>query len=120
MNKQRGFTLIEVLIAITVFSVGILAVIMMQGTSVDSNAKALQITEAVTVSGREVEEILAEPYDTLVDGNKTFGNYTLSWVVINDNPIKNVKMVTVTSQRTGLFKNFRTKTVMVYFKQREF
>ena len=67
MNKttifnEKGFTLIEVLIAITVFAIGLLAVAAMQISSVKGNSSALDLTEAVNVAQDRLEDLLARNY----------------------------------------------------------
>ncbi len=59
-----GFTLIEVLIAMTVFSVGILAVITMQTTSVSGNARAQSISKAASLAADRMEILMNLPYNT--------------------------------------------------------
>ncbi len=71
-NKQSaGFTLIEVLISITVFSIGILAVITMQTSSVSGNARAQDISEATNLAADQMETLLNTAYSAIVDGAGT-------------------------------------------------
>ncbi len=60
---QQGFSLIEVLIALVVFSVGILAVASMQITSTGGNAKARYISEATSWGVDKMEDLLNRSYD---------------------------------------------------------
>ena len=94
---QKGFTLIEVLIAMTVFAVGILAVMSMITTAIGGNAKAVAITDATMLSSDVMEEIMALPYDsTDLDAGSHTGSsagYTVTWDVSVDDPISNVKQI---------------------------
>lgn len=63
ISNEKGFTLIEVLIAITVFAIGILGVAAMQLSSVKGNSSALDLTEAVNVAQDQMETLLALDYD---------------------------------------------------------
>ena len=120
-TRQDGFSLIEVLIALTVFSVGILAVASMQTTATGGNAKAHYISEATGWAADRMEILLNLDYDdpllddsagtnagtaglddgktagTTADGNATStdGQYTIYWNVAADQPIANVKTVRV-------------------------
>ena len=62
-DGSYGYTLIEVLIAMAVFAIGILAIFSMQMTATSSNALARGLTENYTVAMDKVEELLALPYD---------------------------------------------------------
>ena len=62
-KDQHGYTLIEILIAMAVFAIGILAVFSMQMTSTSSNAVARGLTENYTAAMDKVEELLTLPYD---------------------------------------------------------
>lgn len=60
---NQGYTLIEVLIAMAVFAIGILAIFSLQVTSTSSNALARGLTENYTAAMDKTEELLALPYD---------------------------------------------------------
>lgn len=63
-NKdQNGFTLIEVMIAMAVFAIGILAIFSMQVTATNGNALARQKTENYTCATDKAEELLALDYN---------------------------------------------------------
>jgi len=59
----KGFTLIEVLIVMTIFSIGILAVAAMQMTSTKGNASARRMTEATALAEKQLENLMQLPYD---------------------------------------------------------
>ena len=54
---QRGMTLLEVLIAITILSVGLLALARMQAQAVKGNLSGRQLTEATILAQDKVEDI---------------------------------------------------------------
>ena len=66
----RGFTLIEILIAITLFAVGILAVASLQLNAIKGNSRANIITLAGAVASDRSEQIrsMAFDHDDLSDG----------------------------------------------------
>jgi len=98
---QQGFTLIEVLIAMAIFSVGILAVGAMQITSTNSNASARIHTEEYTWVVDQIERLTALDYDlgdlTAGDHSVVQGPYTVSWTVVDDTPVEGAKSITVTA-----------------------
>ncbi len=68
MNKknkknQSGFTLIEVLIGMTVFAIGILGVAAMQLSAMKGNSYASHLTEASTITQNKIEELILLNYD---------------------------------------------------------
>ena len=123
LKKEDGFTLIEVLIAITIFAVGLLAVAAMQTSAIKVNSTAGKLTNLSTWGMDKIEELSALPYnDPWLEtagnppGNDSAGNthqevsgdYTISWIVIDDNPLTSTKNITVTV--TG-----RGKTAVISF-----
>jgi type IV pilus modification protein PilV len=62
-SAQHGFTLLEVMIALAIFAIGILAVSAMQINSINVNAGARMQTEATSVASDAMERLLALPYD---------------------------------------------------------
>ena len=56
--NQNGVTLIEVMIAITIFAVGLLSIASMQITSIRANTSSLQRTEAASLAQSTIEELL--------------------------------------------------------------
>jgi len=118
-QKDQGFTLIEVLIAISIFAVGLLAVATMQLSAINVNSTAGRITTRMTWAQDKIEELMALPYsDPWLEaagnppaGNDSAGNthqlspttdgYTISWTVTNDTPVPNTKLITVSVSGRG-------------------
>ena len=107
LKKEDGYTLIEVLIALTIFAVGLLGVAAMQTSAIRMNSTAGKLTNLSTWGTDKIEELSALPYsDPLLDsaGNphkEVTGDYTISWTVIDDNPVTNTKNITVTVTGQG-------------------
>jgi prepilin-type N-terminal cleavage/methylation domain-containing protein len=53
----KGFTLIELVIAILVFAIGIMGVAKMQSESVRANSYSMQLTEAVNIAQDHLENL---------------------------------------------------------------
>jgi len=62
-TASAGFTMVEVLIALAVFSIGILAVFAMQTTAINQNAAARMQSEATGVAVHTMERLAVAPYD---------------------------------------------------------
>lgn len=91
---NEGFTFIEIIIALSVFSIGVLGVTVMQTTAVQSNNTAMRTSKAVAYASDQMEKILAEDFNSLTDGTSTDGTYTVAWTI--DPEIDNKRKVHVT------------------------
>lgn len=121
-GNRKGFSLIEVIVAIGILSVGILAVASMQGAAVKNNVFAERRTQAATWATDRVEKLMNLDWndsllsdtdgdgqsgldDTDFDNNPATtddadhidsqGNYTIYWNVADNEPIENVKTLRV-------------------------
>jgi type IV pilus assembly protein PilV len=99
-NDQKGFSLIEVLISMTIFAIGVLALAQMQITAIRGNAFSSATTDGTTLAQDRIEQLMNSPYDdgALAEGNHgpdTQGVYNVSWDVANDSPVANTKTVNV-------------------------
>lgn len=66
LADNRGFTLVEILIALSIFAIGVLAVVRLQLASLQGNTKANVITMGTAAANSMIEEILALPYDNVL------------------------------------------------------
>ena len=113
----RGFTLIEVLIAMAIFSIGILAVASMQIRSINLNASAQMQSEATTLAVEWLERLKMLPYDhTDLDENNNphqdqFGSYTIRWEVAEslDLPTKRITVTVINANPNA--KDIRISTI---------
>lgn len=60
LDREKGFTLLELLIAITVLSIGLLGVASMFSTGIGSNRFSYMVTVETSVANSVMEEILAK------------------------------------------------------------
>lgn len=71
-NGQKGFTLLEVLIALVLLTVGILAAGLMQGSALRGNNLADRTTRASTLASTTIEELMSVEYnDPLLEATVT-------------------------------------------------
>jgi len=67
MDDEKGFTLIEVIFAISILTIGILAVAVMQGNSIRGNAFASSVSSGTTWASDRMEKLIAAAYDDYDD-----------------------------------------------------
>ena len=72
LNSNRGFTLIEVMIGMVIFAIGILSVAAMQTSAVRGNTSANKTTRAFAWCSDRMEFLKSLPY---TDASLTAGNY---------------------------------------------
>ena len=105
MKQQHGFTLIEVLITMAIFSIGILALTAMQISGMSSNQFARTLAHASTLASDKVEKIMLidSGHDSLTAGDHvedpppTEGQitYNMTWTVKDDDPAAGAKTVDI-------------------------
>jgi len=122
LNGEHGYTLLEVLIAISIFMVGILAIGSMQASALKGNSVAGGVTQAVEIAQRHIEEIMSIEYDPddpteeLTPGPTTFeetifGNtYTVTRVVAAHPSISNA----ITIQVRVAWRDYGVNKEIVY------
>ena len=138
---SAGFSLLEVLLAVSIFAIGILAVASMQIATIKSNTSATKNTRAIECASDRVERLMALSYfdpsltagsytmaqasdgidndnDGVIDENGETGNISVSYNVINNISPSNTKRITYNVKR---MINGVSKTVVsiVFTKARE-
>lgn len=68
-NRDRGFSLLEVLIAMSIMSVGLLALAQMQVAAMKANRSTTVRTDAVTVGQEAMERVINSAFGDLGDLN---------------------------------------------------
>lgn len=117
--------MLEVIIALAIFSISIIALYTIQTRTINQNSMASKITTASTWASEKVEELMTADYDDVVEdpddkdganglAHKTVdtvdgsavspdGVYTVLWNVAETYPLPNTKTIRVfvTTQRKG-------------------
>ena len=91
VSNRNAFSLVEVLIAIAIFSIGILAVVSLQVSSMNLNASSRRLTEATALASERMERLLTVPYnhanlmDSQNEGDHGHGENGLGFIGENGN-----------------------------------
>ena len=67
VNNSRGFSLLEVLLGISVFMIGMLGVTALNISSLKSNTFSGNLSEAVIIAGDRIEVLMAQKFIDLKD-----------------------------------------------------
>ncbi len=134
-SSQKGLTLLEVLIALMVFSIGILAVISMQLVSMDAFLTGRISSQNSVAAGNRMETLLMLPYDhrLLTDIDDGFspespdhGPFQIAksramvqWEIDDDFPAPGTKRISVAVHQPTKNNGVRI-SVYEYVKSREF
>lgn len=98
-NEEKGFTLVEVLVALFLLVVGILGTIAVTATIISGNSLGQRMTTASTLAQYKMEELKNTDYDSLASSTspetvETY--YSRSWTVsAADTPTTGMKTVEV-------------------------
>lgn len=84
-QNQQGFTLLELLIAISIFAVGLLSIASMQITAIRTNSSANTLTAGSALAAGILEEILAWPADEGVLASNSSNN-AWDFALANESP----------------------------------
>jgi prepilin-type N-terminal cleavage/methylation domain-containing protein len=106
-ERQNGFTLIEVLIAIVILTVGILAAALMQVSALGGNSLASRTTQASTLAGGAIEELMSTAYnDPLLAATVTGDLVSPDDASILTPALGDIQNVTVPAQQPEGFEIF--------------
>jgi prepilin-type N-terminal cleavage/methylation domain-containing protein len=110
-KAENGFTLVELLIAIGIFSIGILAVATLQVNTISGNNGARKIADVLVMAEDQVENFMTMPYnDAQLDPAANpqrvdTGGYSMVWNVamadLNGNGTDDAKSISMTVSHLG-------------------
>lgn len=72
MRSEAGFTLLELLVAVTILAIGLIATVNMQTTAIQGNSFAYRTTSASAVARAAMDELISRP------GSDVFFNTALA------------------------------------------
>ena len=108
LSKSKGFSLIEVLVALVILSFSLLALAGLMVTTTKNNAFGSNMTEATTFAQDKLEELRAIRWESLTDGNhadqqggSTGIVYARNWNVTTNGSLKTITITVNWNDRTS-------------------
>lgn len=95
MRSQGGFTVVEVLIAVLVLTVGLLGMVTTAALTTRMIAQGQRFSEASAIANERFEILRAIPCAQMTGGSSQVGRYSVSWTV-TANEANTWRRVTVT------------------------
>ena len=103
-KESKGFTLIEVLVALVILSISLLALAGLMVTTTRNNAAGGNLTEAATFAQDMLERLRVSPLSAIPLNVTTTDNpvgatgitYTRSWIAVPNTPAPNNTLDTIT------------------------
>lgn len=116
-NNNQGFTLLEVILSMSILAVGILSMGALQTSSVCLNNNASDITEAVRWASDKMEYLISLDYDSdELDADtysETIDDFNVEWVITDDGPgtPATYKTITITITYSNLQSSGEDKAI---------
>lgn len=95
-KRQRGFSIIEIIIAILLVAVAIIGLATMTSTNTQTSDFSKTMTSATTLARDKIEELKGKSYAGLTGGADTSGIYARSWSLEYAPSPHDYKIITVT------------------------
>jgi len=118
LQTKKGFTLIEVLVAMLVLAIGLLGLATLATTVINGNAFSNEMTTATTLAQEKLEDIQGQGYASVSSTNENYGSITSYSAykrvasVATDSPATGMKTVTVTVSWDADAHSVALKTIL--------
>ncbi len=104
LKSERGIGLVEIIVAMLIFAVGITAAMRTLPEGNRATLRAQHVSEATNLAQEKIEALMAVPFSSgdLAAGNHVDPDnpieriYTRDWTVTDNTPVNGMKQVTVT------------------------
>lgn len=98
--NEKGFSLIELMVAVSILAIGLLGLAGLQGTAINGNHHGNTISQATVLAQDTIEKIRNTNYDDINTTNfpasQTDGIFEKAILIEDDTPLNELKRVTVT------------------------
>ena len=111
-RPAAGFTLIEILVALTIFAVGVASTLALTTWLVRGAAYGQRTTAATVYAQDKVEELMAGSYTNLAGGSDTIGAFSRLWTVTNGTGAKSINVRVSWSPVAGGTRDVTMRSMM--------
>lgn len=114
-KRQDGFTLIEVLVSISLLTIALLGLCGATVMAMKGNSLSQMSTKATVMAKDKIEGLKNLNFTQITSGSDTpEANYTRQWTVANNSPVTDTKTIAVTVSWTwqGLARNAELETII--------
>lgn len=84
-RRSRGFTFVELLVALVIIAVGVAGLVALQRTFIQSSSRAAERTAALEMAQQQLEILRFTPYADIAGGNDSLSrdgkDYAIAWTV---------------------------------------
>lgn len=99
LHNHKGFTLVEIMVAIGILSIALLGLVSVTVMVIKGNTFSKTMTTATTLANDKMEELKKTNYAGLASGTDTKETiYTRTWTVTQASPAAGMKTVDVVVQ----------------------
>ncbi len=109
-GPEGGISLLEVMIALLVFTIGALAAVQQSLTARQQARAGEIITEATAAAQYQMETLRSLPYDSLDSASDTLWGFPLTWTVSGAAP----KVILLTVERPSVLGGVTVDTFVTY------
>jgi len=82
MKTERGFTIVEVLVAVMILSVGLMGLVTTAGLVTRMIGQGQRYTEASALANERIEILRSQKCPAAGSGTETRGAFTVSWRIV--------------------------------------
>ena len=109
-GPRAGVSVVEVLVALVVFTVGALAAVQHMLTARQQARAGEIITEAAAAAQYQMETLRSLPYDSVASDSDTVWGFPISWAVSGTDP----KVVVLAVERPSVLGGVTVDTFVTY------
>ncbi len=121
-KSQKGFTLLEVLVALVILSVGLLGMASLTASVIRSNSFSDDLTAATALGQDKLEELINTSFTSLASGNDTVSadgsagtKYSRTWTITTVGTRADIVIAVGWTDDSGNSKTVSTSTVRTDF-----